>query len=188
MSRGGALPFRQAAIDAQLPRVVIGQRERHQAFLAQFPFAVGVQQLRRDPRRLQPLQHVGFLHAEARSDVGGGKPLPGQLGEGFTLVRRVHGVAHGVFRQAQLPRVRFRVDVAGHGVIVRQMAFRLERVQCGQPPASGEHVIFAFLRRVGAQILQQAMGEDGRFQLVARASASGAPDVERGFSKLLDFD
>ena len=146
-------------------------RERLERLKADFPGAVGVEDLGGGVAEAQALLDEVLGNTEARGDGGDGGAGLGEFGEGGHLVGGVHGDAHDVLRERQFAGVVVRSDPAKHGVIGVERAFLGQRVQrCEAPSAGhdGEALIALVVGAVGAgdEVLQKTVGADGGRELV----------------------
>ena len=129
---------------------------------------VGIEEFRGGIAETQPLLDQALGHPEARGDGGHGRAGLGELGERGHLVGGVHGHAHDVFCQGQLPGVAVGGDAAGHrqaGLDGAGLGQRLERRET--PPAGhdGEALRVAAVFGADDEVLQQAVGLDGGSEL-----------------------
>ena len=159
------LPHRALAV------VVGGDGERLQRLEVDLLGAVGIQQLGRGVAEAKALLDDALGDAETRGD---GRHRDAGLGEGRErdhLVGGVHRDAHDVLGKRQLAGITVRGDLAGHRMIGIERAVPGERLQRREAAAAGDdgEALGAVVVRVvgaGNEVLQQAVGLDGRLELL----------------------
>ena len=169
--READVPGAELLVDRHLPRGVGGHRERLHGVEVERSGAVGVEQRRGGVAEAQPLRDHPFGDAEPGGDGGGGGAPGGEAPEGVRLVGGVHGDAHHVLGQGELPgRGVARVHAAGHGVVHGDDALGGQRLQGREAaPARNDRV-------AGTDALdgahheggEEAVGGEGRLELGER--------------------
>ena len=162
----------QALPDLQLARPVGRGREGGQALEVDVAGAVGGQQFGRGGGEAEALRDQAFRDPEAVGDLarlaaGGGEP-----GERLDLVGGVHGDADDVLGEREfVPGRGSGDDMAGDGMIVRHHADAGQRLEGGETPSPGDDAVARAVavgcgEGVDDEVLQQAVGGDGGFELV----------------------
>ncbi len=127
--------------DRQLTIMIVGQRERHDAFEGQIACAELLDDLGRDTSEFQTAAHQVDGDAEFQRNLVLAAAFSDHLVESFELVCRVHGSALEVFRGGGEDSVALIFDEAGH------------RVVCGDHTVLGE--LFQRLEAATASIYRK---------------------------------
>ena len=171
---------RQPGPDFFLRPVIVGDRESHQAIERHRALAVGGDQLRADHGQLEPLPHGVRRDAEPRRDLFLALAVIGQLLERLELVGGMHRLAHFVFGEADLGRVRAFAHLTGNAVIGGDLLLLREKFERGKAAASGDNFV-SLAVRADLQVLQQPVRHDAGGQ--PRDIGLGLADIGGGGDK-----